>query len=327
MKRQGGPALRPGFYAAEARQQTPESRACPFCESMSATLFGRRRGEMFVRCTTCGSVFRDITAAQFDALHETAQGEEEFVEKLYVARGLTPYFYLWDEMGLPGGSVLEIGPGSGHLLAAARDRGLDVYGVETNPLHRKFISEAWGIDTVVETIDELPADLQVDIVVSVNVFEHVYDIDGFLKDVTGPLRPGGRLYMSTVNADALCISISRVWNCMFKDIDHVTFPTEKGIRLMARRAGLGVDRIWTGELSFETPIALALALRDWYNERKPADEEAEGEVPPLPATTGSGRVANALTRFSESSIGPYEPSHVLTSRLGRAQMIRMVLTR
>jgi len=65
-------------------------------------------------------VFRDITADKFEHLHGEAFQNSHFVDSTVAVRGLEPTTELWEKLSLPGMSILEIGPGGGHLLAAAQ---------------------------------------------------------------------------------------------------------------------------------------------------------------------------------------------------------------
>lgn len=131
---------------------------------------------MWAKCLNCRSVFRDITAARFQQIHDEAFQDSTHIDSTLAFAGDQPLRALWDLLALPGGSVLEIGPGSGHLLAAARQAGCSVEAVESSAVHRKYIRGTWGIDSVYPTMDEIPAGRTFDTIVAINVFEHIYDI-------------------------------------------------------------------------------------------------------------------------------------------------------
>ena len=117
-------------------------RPCPFCCNESFSIFGAR-GDLWVRCRGCRSVFRDITAEKFEQLHGEAFQDTHFLDSHIAASGLEPRSTLWDELALPGASLLEIGPGTGHLLAAAHKAGRSVTAVESSEVHRAFIRKTW----------------------------------------------------------------------------------------------------------------------------------------------------------------------------------------
>lgn len=80
--------------------------------------------------TECGpdvenviQTFRNVTVGEFDKLHHEASHNHAYVDAAVALSGLKQARAGWAELSLAGTSLLEIGPGSGHLLAAARDAG------------------------------------------------------------------------------------------------------------------------------------------------------------------------------------------------------------
>jgi SAM-dependent methyltransferase len=251
------------------------TRACPCCDARDARPFGRRLDATFLCCRRCRSIFRDLSLAEFESLHATAFEDSEFSSRIELFQGKEPDRSTWAEVLAALGvarRVLEIGPGTGHLLAAARDAGCEVFGVETSGFHRELMRRLWGIETVAG-FDEVPSGRLFDAVVAINVYEHVYDVVGFLRSIAALLAPGGRVFVSTCNAGAFVARLSGTRWAMFKQVDHVSFPSGEGMRTSAERAGLRATRIWTHELPFETPIGILVAARDsWRESRTRADE-------------------------------------------------------
>ena len=100
-----------------------------------------------------------------------------------------------------GRSVLEIGCGTGALLHALRERGCNAQGVE---LRQTFIDQAraWYGDLPITRVSDLRlpfADHSFDVVLSFDVFEHIADSDGHLREVRRVLRPGGSYLLQTPN--------------------------------------------------------------------------------------------------------------------------------
>lgn len=114
-------------------------RLCPFCCNESFNIFGTR-GDLWVRCRSCSSVSRNITAEKFAQLHGEAFQGTRFVDSHIVASGFEPRSALWDELALPGTSLQVIGPGADHLLAAAHKAGHSVTAIESSEVHRAFSS-------------------------------------------------------------------------------------------------------------------------------------------------------------------------------------------
>jgi SAM-dependent methyltransferase len=305
-------------------------RECPFCHSDSSRLVGVRV-DIWVKCINCGSVFRDITPARFQQIHDEAFQDSEFLESSVALTGRGPSSALWEELSLPGKSVLEIGPGSGHLLAAAQQAGCSVEAVESSTVHRDYIRDVWGIGSLYSTIDEVPDGRAYDAIVAINVFEHVYDIAGFLRFIRKALVPGGTFFLSTPNGLSLEAAMLGSWWAMCKVPDHVSFPSPAGMRMAARASGLCVERVWSAELPFELPVSALIAVRD-RSRACHGTEKANGDhrvqVPADPTGTGSVNSAarSALARFNKV-MGPFDPTSRLLGMLGRAATVKARLTR
>jgi len=103
----------------------------------------------------------------------------------------------------PGSSVLDLGCGNGSFLALFRDRGWKLYGTDFSPtgieLARKTFPDIqfFLADSTSPTGDILERVGPVDLVLSTEVIEHLYDPRGFLRNAHELLRPGGKLVLST----------------------------------------------------------------------------------------------------------------------------------
>lgn len=304
-------------------------RGCPFCHSNSSSRFGTRV-DPWVRCRNCLSVFRDITPSRFADIHDEAFQDGGHLESALTFAGDQPLRSLWELLALPGRSVLEIGPGSGHLLAAAREAGCSVGAVESSQVHRDYIRETWGIDAVYPAMEDVPFGQAYDTAVAINVFEHVYDITAFLRAVARVLVPGGTFYLSTPNARSLEASMLRAWWPMCKVHDHVSFPSPAGLALAARESGLRVERIWSAGLPFEFPVSALAAARDRARAGRRAGRGSV-RAPGTPVCTSGNEdsrlgVKAALARFYGAA-GPFDPAHRALGALGRAGTVKATLLR
>jgi 2-polyprenyl-3-methyl-5-hydroxy-6-metoxy-1,4-benzoquinol methylase len=299
------------------------NRICPFCCGNSSRTVGTRV-DVWVKCLNCRSIFRDITIARSRQIHDEAFQDTAFIDSVVAFDGERPQRARWDLLALPSGSVLEIGPGSGHLLAAARQAGCAVEAVESSPVHRDYIRDAWGIDSVYPTMDEIPADHTFDTVVAINVFEHIYDIAAFLRAVRKVLVPGGTLFISAPNAISLEATVLGTWWSMCKVHDHVSFPSSAGLAAAAQECGLRVERIWSAGLPFEFPVSALIAARDRVRARRSGGRSPAGPAP----EGGSGNLSAQATLGRFYSIAaPFDPAARVIGALGRASSIKARLTR
>jgi 2-polyprenyl-3-methyl-5-hydroxy-6-metoxy-1,4-benzoquinol methylase len=268
----------------------------------------------------CRSVFRDITPDKFEQLHDEAWQDHRFVDSALAANGLEPASARWQELSLRGTSLLEIGPGTGHLLAAAHKAGRTVAAVETSEVHRTFIRDTWGIHSLYPDIAAVPPGHTFDAIVAINVLEHVYDITSFLRSMAKMLAPTGVIFVSTVNGLSLEAALLRAWWSMCKEHDHVSFPSPKGIARAVRASDLRAERVWSTELPFEFPISALVTARDWAQARGPSKAASNGHSAGSPVEGGNASMAR-LARFYSIS-ARFDPTSRLLGALGRAATVK-----
>jgi 2-polyprenyl-3-methyl-5-hydroxy-6-metoxy-1,4-benzoquinol methylase len=301
-----------------------DHRPCPFCCDESSSIFGTR-GDIWLRCRTCRSVFRDITADKFGRLHDEAFQDADFLDAVVATHGLEPARAVWDGLSLPGRSLLEIGPGSGHLLAAAHEAGRAVAAVEHSQANRKFIQDIWGIGPLYPDLAAIPQDVSFDAVVAINVLEHVYDIAGFLRSIAKVITPGGVLFVSTSNAVSLeARLLGSAW-AMCKTPDHVSFPSPAGMVRAAQVSNMQVERLWSTEVPFELPVSVLVAARDWKRARCCSRSTAtDGYSGKINAEKSGMPAKRWLARFY--SCGKFiDPTSRLLGAWGRAANVKACL--
>jgi 2-polyprenyl-3-methyl-5-hydroxy-6-metoxy-1,4-benzoquinol methylase len=114
---------------------------------------------------------------------------------------------------LRGAKVLDIGCGRGFLLRACRDLGAAmVVGQEFRKSDIAYAQDVLGIEDIrpVETsrIDVWP-DNEFDLVCSLDVLEHVHDLQTIFDQSVRVLRPGGYMYHVTPGYDSLSHRLGR----------------------------------------------------------------------------------------------------------------------
>lgn len=114
-------------------------------------------------------------------------------------RLLFPYLATAPQVG---GRLLEIGCGTGRGVGVLAPHVLHLTGVDKNePLMRQLsiqYPDFKFIDMFLPPLHGLP-DNQFDCVVTFQVIEHIDDDDFFVREAHRVLRPGGRLFLTTVN--------------------------------------------------------------------------------------------------------------------------------
>lgn len=172
------------------------------------------------RCTDCGFVFRHpiYGKAEYDRLYRAGEGttwdEPDRVDQELVRQMLTA--------AMSSGSVLDVGCGTGGLLAPLTGR-FQAYGIEINAAAAR-IAESRSVRVLASDLDEASRlERQFDAVVSCDVIEHVSQPLDFLALLLARTVPGGRVIVSTGNADAWSwrLAGSRFWYCYLPE--HISF--------------------------------------------------------------------------------------------------------
>jgi ubiquinone/menaquinone biosynthesis C-methylase UbiE/catechol 2,3-dioxygenase-like lactoylglutathione lyase family enzyme len=109
------------------------------------------------------------------------------------------------------GSLLEVGVGSGRLLARLAERGWDVTGIDAAPRMVELARERVpGAKLEVARVEELPfGDASFDAVVAVGVLEYA-DLKASLRELARVLSPGGRAVLGVLNSAAPAVVWSRL---------------------------------------------------------------------------------------------------------------------
>jgi 2-polyprenyl-6-hydroxyphenyl methylase/3-demethylubiquinone-9 3-methyltransferase len=105
-----------------------------------------------------------------------------------------------------GAVLLDIACGGGLLAPRLVGKGYRHVGVDISP---RTLSEAkrHGVTVLRGDVQRLPvADASVDVVVAGEIFEHVADLAGVVREVARVLRPGGLL---------VCDTLAATWRCRF----------------------------------------------------------------------------------------------------------------
>jgi SAM-dependent methyltransferase len=104
-----------------------------------------------------------------------------------------------------GATVLEAGVGEGYGAALLTGSARRVVGLELDAptavhVARRYARDGTALHVVRADLQALPVpDASIDVVVTLQVIEHLADQPGFLRECARVLRPGGRLHCSTPN--------------------------------------------------------------------------------------------------------------------------------
>lgn len=123
-------------------------------------------------------------------------------ENYWFQRHLAGYRWAAEVAGLEGAVVVEAGVGEGYGAALLAERGPSlVVGVDLDPVTLEHVTRTYaGVAPLRANLVALPLrDASVDVVVSAQTVEHLWDQRRFVAECARVLRPGGRLVLTTPN--------------------------------------------------------------------------------------------------------------------------------
>jgi SAM-dependent methyltransferase len=137
--------------------------------------------------------------------------------------------------GLRGGSILDIGSGTGHFLNAMKESGWQTKGIEINTKAREYSISRFNIDVISpEKIDTL-ADNSFDCITLWHVLEHFHDLSGYMIEIHSLLKPQGICFVALPNNDSYdCRHYGKDWAAydVPRHLWHFSYST---LSLLARK--------------------------------------------------------------------------------------------
>jgi SAM-dependent methyltransferase len=222
---------------------------CPACGAAQLSVVAlAERPILLGRCGACGLrwLLDAPTAAELAALYTSG-----FYEPAPARGGrlvgtyqrLDDAIRLRELRGLSPGRLLDVGCGKGRFLAAARDAGWEVRGVEFAPASAEAARVAYGIDVAVGDFLEVGLKGGFDAITMWHVLEHMPDPFAAVTRAADLLRPGGSLVISVPNIESLQ---ARLGGEQWFHLDlprHLMHFSPRSLSALVARTGLRLDRI------------------------------------------------------------------------------------
>ena len=141
----------------------------------------------------------------------------------------------------------ELGVGKGILYSRFVESGWQCSGVEPG---------AWGrgLPDVYADFDSIPGSRVADVIVALDVLEHVADPIGTLRKLRAIAAPGARLYCATPNRQSLRAKLGRERWRMLRPLGHVNYWSKKSIVEAMSTTGFAVKELRASDLWEPRPI-------------------------------------------------------------------------
>ena len=224
------------------------SRACDLCGSTSSEFVLSKNGADYRSCTSCGFIFADCSESEWDEWNEAAFEEmlPGYIERSFAPKKQERYRRRLQrlERYFGQGKLLEIGSNVGGFLHAARESGWSAVGLEPVDVCARYARQEKQLDVRTETAEEANFEPgSFDVLYSSAVFEHLWSPTRTLQRAVEWLRPGGIVFLDTVNWDSYTRErIGASWKLVDPRV-HACLYTPRTLSRLCELAGLEVVRL------------------------------------------------------------------------------------
>ena len=237
-----------------------ENISCPACESEVGTPAFEKNGFGFVLCDVCGTLYQNPRPPMedFSRFYQESRSAEYWAKAFFPAVAevrRTSLFRpkvkeigrLCEEKGFSPEVLADIGAGYGLFLEEWRAifPETKLIAIEPNP-DLAEVCRNKGFN-VVESFAEEALDLhgQIDLVVALEVIEHVYDPLIFCRSLRNLLKDGGRILLTGLTVDGFDIQVLWKDSKSISPPHHINFMSIVGFKQLLTRAGFSNVQIFT----------------------------------------------------------------------------------
>jgi 2-polyprenyl-3-methyl-5-hydroxy-6-metoxy-1,4-benzoquinol methylase len=225
-----------------------EELHCPLCVSQDTSIMHIFPPFKVVRCKDCDLIYlnprlRESVMERFYRDGNYFSGDSTgYAEYSAQEESLRVTFrrFLRElrDRGMTSGRLLEVGCGYGYFLDEAKNFFSYSAGTELSEEAGKAANKQTGAEIFIGTIYDLPPKFKnFDIIVLINVIEHVYSPIDFATVLKQLLRRGGEIIIATPDIGSFWYTLMRKRWPSFKIPEHVVFYTEKTLTSLLERAG------------------------------------------------------------------------------------------
>lgn len=222
-------------------QSVSDIGVLPVCSTFAGRLLDKPwSGGNLRRCRTCALVFRDPVAAEaeYETLYAQApstvwvstrsRGDQALVSELV------------DRHSTGAMDVLDLGCYTGSLLQSLDGR-IRKYGVEASTA-AAAIAQSHGVEIIAGSMRDLDqVDRRFDVVIAVDVIEHVPNPNAFIERMLELSRPGGLVVISTGNADAWPWRLAGTAYWYTEFAEHISFISASWAKRCAVLQGVRLE--------------------------------------------------------------------------------------
>lgn len=183
---------------------------------------------------------------------------------------------------LPGGRLLEVGAGAGHLLQEMQNLAWEVEGVDVDAAAIENAG-AKGLRVRLGPLEDLHyPDDHFDAICMSHVIEHIHDPAQLLRECYRILKPGGRLTLITPNAQSFCHKVFGSSWFALEPPRHLHIFTRNTMRELLKESGFRAAKAFTtirdADALFVASRSIRRSGRFRMHSKQPRSEKIVGRV-------------------------------------------------
>lgn len=238
----------------QARRTEFVAVACPACGGKRARAAFEKYGFAFRTCEDCGTIYMSPrpSAAVMGDYYANSENYAYWAKYIFPASEASrrekihkPWLQrvigFCDRYGIQRGTLLEVGPGFGTFAAVATAAHAfeRVLAVEPTP-EMAEACRARGVSVIRKRIEDVGTEIgNVDVLVSFEVIEHLFEPGVFVRQCARLLSPGGLLVVSCPNGQGFDIAMLGA-RALAVDAEHVNLFNRASLSRLLETCGFEV---------------------------------------------------------------------------------------
>lgn len=219
---------------------------CPICSSTNLSTLKGNYSMKLLSCEECSFIFSEKIPLQkelddFYDLNDDSRSEYfSPVTRMRYETWLSHF-----EKFKQTKNLLEVGAGNGFFLEIAKENNWNINGTEVSNQCIEECSKK-GIELNKGELENIQyPDNHFDIIVAVELIEHLIDPKSFLKECYRILRPGGLMYITTPNFNSILRYRLKDQYDVISYPNHLMYFTQKTLRKIFEDQGFKTNEIRT----------------------------------------------------------------------------------
>ena len=193
--------------------------------------------KLWMKCNSCTNIYTRFFPAEYLSLSDHQQLIQPHPQDATTRAANSNTLSIWCDIiksmtnnsSIQDKTLLEVGIGTGDLLAVALEMGYDVDAVEIVESSAQTVSNNLNIPIFCADFLKFSTDKKYALIVMGDVLEHVVDPVAALNHAHSLLLDDGVIWLSTPNYESAFSKLNKFDDAMWKETQHLTYFSYKGL--------------------------------------------------------------------------------------------------